>query len=639
MIPNPCIEIQTSSEHRPSVPAWFAEVVIIARHLTNKDLLEAFAQQIRLVRGRFGRYEPIDFLAVLIGYAISGERTLADFFERVAPFETAFMALFGRAELPHRSSLSRFLADVDRPCLEAFRTLFQKYALADGWTEETIGGVWDRQDRRYIVFDVDATREAARQRALPIGPELPEANRRLDAVCAPGYTGRKRGEVVRTRTTVLQMHTRQWAGTYGGRGNGDYRGELTLALQAIVAYLKHFTFDPQMALVRLDGLYGDAAVVAQIMLAGVFFVTRGKKYHLLTHPQIQAALAWYPAEKTIRMNTGETVELFDGGWLPLGEGLPCARVIIARHPAPPLDQQVKVGKRVGEWVYELFFTNLDPFAFLLEDILDLYYGRGAFEGVLADEDVEQDPDRWCSYAECGQELWQIVSQWLWNLRLTLGHYMQEKPMRQMEWTLPRGLLAYLQADETVYQVYGSWQVARGGPRGKFPDRSFPQQENGTLQCPAGVTLPLLFWYQVDAVTQRAVYGAEPADCQACPLRSQCLRKGAPADGVRLVHGVRHLSHVLSAVEWALSHWRALQWKDVAGRSLRRAWIAHWRKQYVEVFPLAQSQERGSPPSRDDRAGRSHHRLTWQDRLARNAWWGPPRWCVTVAGVPPSLAAS
>src|SRR5258708_34114570 len=42
----------------------------------------------------------------------------------------------------------------------------------------------------------------------------------------------------------------------------------------------------------------------------------------------QAALAWYPAEKTIRMNTGETVELFDGGWLPLGEGLPCARVII-----------------------------------------------------------------------------------------------------------------------------------------------------------------------------------------------------------------------------------------------------------------------------------------------------------------------
>jgi hypothetical protein len=70
MIPNPCIEVQTSPLDRPSVPDWFAEVVMIARHLEAKGLLEAFAQQVRLVRGRFGSYEPIDFLALLIGYAI-----------------------------------------------------------------------------------------------------------------------------------------------------------------------------------------------------------------------------------------------------------------------------------------------------------------------------------------------------------------------------------------------------------------------------------------------------------------------------------------------------------------------------------------------------------------------------------------
>ncbi len=40
------------------------------------------------------------------------------------------MALFGRKSLPHRSSLSRFLADVDRPCLEAFRTLFEQSSFA-----------------------------------------------------------------------------------------------------------------------------------------------------------------------------------------------------------------------------------------------------------------------------------------------------------------------------------------------------------------------------------------------------------------------------------------------------------------------------------------------------------------------------
>jgi hypothetical protein len=93
-----------------------------------------------------------------------------------------------------------------------------------------------------MVFDVDATRQAARPRALPCDSALPAARRRLDTVCAPGYRGRKRGEVVRTRTTALQMHTRQWVGTYAGKGNGDYRGELASALQAITTYLKHFAF-------------------------------------------------------------------------------------------------------------------------------------------------------------------------------------------------------------------------------------------------------------------------------------------------------------------------------------------------------------------------------------------------------------
>jgi hypothetical protein len=127
------------------------------------------------MRGHFGTYEPIDFLALLIGYAMSGERTLSDFFERLAPFGTAFMALFGRKSLPHRSSLSRFLADVDRPCVEAFRTLFEQDSEASGWTTETIGGIFDRQGRRSIAFDVDATRQAARKPALPCDPALPES--------------------------------------------------------------------------------------------------------------------------------------------------------------------------------------------------------------------------------------------------------------------------------------------------------------------------------------------------------------------------------------------------------------------------------------------------------------------------------
>src|SRR5205823_12536967 len=61
-----------------------------------------------------------------------------------------------------------------------------------------------------------------------------------------------------------------------------------------------------------------------------------------------------------------------------------------------------------------------------------YLHRGAFETTLADEDQEQDPDRWCSHTASGQEVWQIVSQWIWNLRLELGHQLQPDPVRTTE---------------------------------------------------------------------------------------------------------------------------------------------------------------------------------------------------------------
>jgi hypothetical protein len=197
------------------------------------------------------------------------------------------------------------------------------------------------------------------------------------AVCAPGYTGRKRGEVVRTRTVALQMHTRQWIGTYAGRGNGDYQGELASALRAITTYLKFFALTPEAALVRLDGQYGDTVAIAQLIEAGVYLVTRARGYRVLEHPQIQRVLAHPPTASVTRVNSEERVELFDGGWLQLDEGVPQTRIMVARHRAPTSGKRTSVGKCIGEWVYEIFITTLPSDGFLVEDVLDLYHGRGA----------------------------------------------------------------------------------------------------------------------------------------------------------------------------------------------------------------------------------------------------------------------
>lgn len=91
-------------------------------------------------------------------------------------------------------------------------------------------------------------------------------------------------------------------------------------------------------------------------------------------------LAHPPTASVTRVTSDEVVEVFDGGWLQLDAGLSQTRVIVARHPLPAPGKRVSVGKCIGEWVYELFITTLPTDGFLVEEVLDLYHGRGADRG-------------------------------------------------------------------------------------------------------------------------------------------------------------------------------------------------------------------------------------------------------------------
>jgi hypothetical protein len=90
------VSIQTEASPIPSVPAWFGEVALVAHTLTRQGILSKISDEVRFARKRFGTFEVIDFVVVLMGYALSGEPTLKAYYERLQPFATAFMALFGR---------------------------------------------------------------------------------------------------------------------------------------------------------------------------------------------------------------------------------------------------------------------------------------------------------------------------------------------------------------------------------------------------------------------------------------------------------------------------------------------------------------------------------------------------------------
>src|SRR6266702_3619153 len=150
------VTIQITSESKPSIPSWMGEVAAFAQILEHTGTLKVIQNQVRFARARFGHYDLIDFVAVLIGYILSGEPTLLAFYERLQPFAEPFMALFGRNRLPHRSTLSRFLAALNQPPVEALRTLFHKDLLARKRFPSP-GGLFDRTGKQWLVVDVDGT--------------------------------------------------------------------------------------------------------------------------------------------------------------------------------------------------------------------------------------------------------------------------------------------------------------------------------------------------------------------------------------------------------------------------------------------------------------------------------------------------
>jgi hypothetical protein len=601
--------IQTSSESVPSTPPWFGEVALLARHLRQQGVLSAIGERVRFARRRFGHYDVIDFVAVLFGYAISGERTLEAFYERLPPFAPSFMALFGRDRLPARSTLSRFLAALTSEPVEVLRSLFLEDLLARQLCkEEQQCGLTDRMGNQWRVFDIDGTREAARQRALPQTSDRPAEVRRMLELCAPGYTGRKRGEVVRTRTTVLQAHTHQWLASFGNPGNGQYREELRRAVAVIQAYVQAHDFAEQRALLRLDGQYGTLAVVAD--LSGLWYVMRGKDYQLLDRPEIQARLHLPPDQQFSRPESGLVRTLYDCPDLPLlPQGKPC-RILIATHPAS--EKKSRVGVTRAGIVYELFLTNLPQTAFTTSDVVALYLHRGAFETTLADEDAEQDPDRWCSHSPCGQETWQIISQWVWNLRLELGHQLEPEPPRTTEFAPAAQLPVREEAARTPTPAcgYGSAQGALPWKAGRFSGQDFAPQPDGTLRCPAGASLfPQERRRETDG-SLRIVYEARIGACRPCRLREQCQWHGKAAKHPRRVSLLLHPLDVGSA---------PLLWQDWSRRQHRRACIQLLRCQRVDVpMQVPAPVLEASTPTILSRAQRAHYRLSWEERLTRNA---------------------
>jgi len=426
--------------------------------------------------------------------------------------------------------------------------------------------------------------------------------------------------------------------------------------------------DLAQILIRLDGGYGDTVVLSDFLAMGLGLIGRSRDYALLGRPEVLAVLSLPPSVRCTHPESGATRDLYDCPSSHLLPGKPCVRLLIATHPAT--DDPPKVGQQRNGLVYELFLSTVLAPAVTAKDLLDLYLHRGSFETVLADEDLEQDPDRWCSHTPCGQEFWQIISQWVWNLRLELGQNCSPTPLRTTAFasasepaptsgpastneapsaigpTPTSGPTLANEASSANEPGYGSPQWARPSFTGGFPGSAFLPQPDGTLLCPAGHVLTVAERRQERADSVRVSYAARIEDCCLCPLRVHCQSS-------RTFKARR-----VSAVYWPLPSYPLVAsvprrgsspppacspvlWRDWPRCHIRRQWINAVRSQTVEVTggtaPLSDPSEELTPHV-FTRSQRAHWRLSWEQRLSRNARpVSSPPVTVTLHGLPAAFA--
>ena len=131
---------------------------------------------------------------------------------------------------------------------------------------------------------------------------------------------------MRTRTTVLQPFTHQWIDTYSGAGNGKYRGELKRALEAVTWYALAFSLPLSQVVIRLDGLYGNAAPLTDVLNTGLGVIARSKEYTMLDRAEVKARLTGPADGECTHPESGASRALYDCPDIPLTPPTPTNRV-------------------------------------------------------------------------------------------------------------------------------------------------------------------------------------------------------------------------------------------------------------------------------------------------------------------------
>ena len=428
----PGVRVTSARRSSAEVPEQFTEFVALLLFLREQGLLDGIERHVRLHR-RSDACTGLDVVLFLLCAWCVRAPSLRDLHEQqLRAHGPKLAAVAGRERLPSCSALSAALKACQRQeADDATEWLLRASVVDPALIRDPSAAYHDTVGQPWYVFDWDPTVDAFRERMLPEGDDLPPGQRRLRHLAKPGYAGRKRGEVQRSRATLQYAGTAHWVHVDAGRGNGDPRSDIERAAAAAQAWSARFELPPDRLVFRFDGGNSGVPSLTACRQAGLVPLTRLHAYHLLEDPDVRAHLAvscWQevedsgsgprrmatelgtvqivPSKHTTRRDDGQAYE-------PLS-----IRVVVSRCPA---EQALHgAGKVLGPWRYELFGTDLPAEGWPASETVTAYYARSAEENRFAQEDRELGLDRQRSHFPAGQQLACAVGLFLWNLRLSLG---------------------------------------------------------------------------------------------------------------------------------------------------------------------------------------------------------------------------
>lgn len=549
------------------VPDWASAGVVLIEWLRGEGLWGQLTERLKIQRE--GGYPGIDAFVFLIYLFTSGLRLgVKEFGERARKCHGQLAAVGERARLPTQASMSRILAAVSPEMLKEFGPwLLREAAGTRAVLNHPSVLTRDAEGAGWHVFDWDPTITTLRHRALPVFENMPQANRRSESLAAPGYPGRKRGDVQFSRGTLQHAGSGLWLGIEMGPGNGAHRHAVSSAIEQVVATCEGAGLPKEKALLRMDGAAGNVPAITGCIKAALHFVTRLAHYHLLENDAVKRHLneaQWYVVPSS---GSGPTRQAADLGRVTL-EAAPTSvqadggafapvevRVVVSRFLAA--GEGRGAGHVIDGWQYELYGTNLTAAAWPEVEVVAGYYGRCGQENRFSQEDSELGLDRIFSYHLPGQHLANLIGLFVWNFSICRGMDL-ECP--------PRELPAQTVATRTpVEQTPRLPEVEAAAPLVETaigPSTPVPAidasssvdpnldvapmmnaldwsamllrydgwrwlTESQSLLCPAAHVLPLAQIEHVKGQPIRARFVANSGTCDSCELRPSCITSVDP----------------------------------------------------------------------------------------------------------------